>query len=80
MVRRAATDGRPLAVALEMAFNQGLMLDAWVGDGWYAPFPGLHDRPLDEALGIGGLTSTQEHRALFRWIRAYNDGGPRAPG
>ncbi len=73
MVRRASADDRPVVVALELTFHSGLMLDAWVGDGWYPPFPALRDRPLEEALG-DGLGATQEHRALFTWIRAYNRG------
>ncbi len=77
VVRRAAAEDRPVVVALEMTFNQGLMLDAWVGDSWYPPTPGLRDRPLDEVLGTGWLGDSEEHRALYAWIREYNRGaGP----
>ena len=78
MVRRAAQDERPLVVALELAFTQGLMLDAWVGDRWYALDPGLRGRNFDEVIGVGWLYATEEFRALFTWIRAYNE--TAAPG
>jgi erythromycin esterase len=78
VVRRAAEDERPLVVALEFGFVEGLALDRWVGGSSYAPDLVPRGRTFEEVIGAGGLYATEELRALFTWIRAYN--ATAAPG
>ena len=74
MVRRAAQTDDPLAVALELSFNEGLRLDAWARGTWYPPDPQLHTRTFAEVMAphAPGLGATVEFQELFTWIREHN--------
>ena len=76
MVIHAAQEDRPLAVALEVPFNMFLAVDAWVGASWYAPDPQVRERTFAALFGTDWLATVAENRAMFAWIRAWNEHMP----
>ncbi|MFZ6178568.1 erythromycin esterase family protein [Nannocystis pusilla] len=64
MVERAAADARPLVVALDVCFVDGLELDAWGRGDWDASDPARIDPQAFEAAGA--------YRPLLAWIREHN--------
>lgn len=80
LVRRAAQTDAPLAVALELSFNEGLRLDAWARGTWYPPDPQLHTRTFAEVMAphAPGVGATVESQELFTWIREHNAHAPPA--
>lgn len=78
MVMRAAADERPLVVALELGFVEGLRLDAWVRQGTFPPEPSIRAQSFEAVVGKDWLYATDEFRALFVAIRGFN--ARAAPG
>jgi erythromycin esterase len=77
VVRRAAEDDAPLAVALEMPFHDGIRFDAWVRRAWHPADPRLHNRAFTDSAVNGDpywIGATEEYRTLFTWIRTHNAG------